>query len=78
MDKSKIWKILQIKIVKVDVYSTSKLSLDKSLQVLEDVLSYTHFQFIWSKIDYKENRPKLTPDQCRTQRSHSMLLGCQW
>lgn len=41
-------------IVKVDVHFTSKLSFDKGLQVLKDVLSYTHFQFIWSKIDYKE------------------------
>lgn len=60
-------------IVKVDHF-TSKLSFDKGLQVLKDVLSYTHFQFIWSKIDYKENRLKLTPDWCHTQ-SHNMLLG---
>lgn len=34
---------------------TSKVSSDKGLQVLEDVLSYTHFQVIGCKIGYKRN-----------------------
>lgn len=32
------------------VYFTSKLSSDKGLQVFKDVLSDTHFQFIWGKV----------------------------
>ena len=35
---------------------TRKVSSYKALQVLNDVFSYTYFQFIWSKISWKWHR----------------------
>lgn len=48
---------MMLKVMKV-FQLTGKLPSDKGLQVLKDVLSYAHFQFIRSKISFKERKKK--------------------